>query len=327
MAGASKEKQLAHQIYLLLQAASCPLLDGLFLQEEDSMLQLLCLPSQYRTDILAWICSSINSNFQNTKAKDPEVLTKEMALLGQELMLCRATDLDLIRGVESPMRQLQLLKQLLALISSSTDTSGLKRDEELLLNELYSPENLPGLAQMLRPSLDPWPAHVRYGKVWQKGSKAKVSKEAAAPDLTALLLSTREALEALHSECEFLKDSPPESVFSSSALRVAASDLHQMMAAFSHVYDTDLKSHCSRAPPNFSPETCMFQRVHELMTACNTDLETLNELSEASGAMTGEVRHLQAQPRYWSRGEKRTLPDTLEELTRRYREFLSLLNP
>uniref|UniRef100_A0A3B4AIK8 Uncharacterized protein n=1 Tax=Periophthalmus magnuspinnatus TaxID=409849 RepID=A0A3B4AIK8_9GOBI len=60
-----------------LVAVSCPLMEGLFLQEEDSILQLLCSPSQYRTDILTWIC--------------------KMALLGQELMLCKAKDLDLIR--------------------------------------------------------------------------------------------------------------------------------------------------------------------------------------------------------------------------------------
>ncbi|KAK7930473.1 hypothetical protein WMY93_006868 [Mugilogobius chulae] len=323
MAGASKEKQLAHQIYTLLQAASCPLMDGLFLQEEDSMLQLFCCPSQYRTDILSWICSSINPNFKNSKAlsakpKDPEVLTKEMALLGQELMLCKATDLDLIRGAQSPMRQLQFLKQLLTLIpGNSRKPSEVKPDQELLLNELYSPENLPHLFEMLRPTLDPWPAHIRYGVALQKGSKAqKLSKEES-QDVSALLLSTQTALEKLQSECEFLRESQSSgAVFCPGALRVAATDLHQMMAAFSHVYDTDLKS----------PDTGVFQRVYELMTACNTELEILHELSEASGSMTGEVRHLQTQPRYWSRGEKRTLPDQLEALTRRYREFLSLLN-
>uniref|UniRef100_A0A671TVJ9 Uncharacterized protein n=1 Tax=Sparus aurata TaxID=8175 RepID=A0A671TVJ9_SPAAU len=64
-------------------AATCPLLEGLNLQEADSMLQLLCVPSQLRTDILAWICSRYN----------------KMAVLWQELMLCKADDLNLITKV------------------------------------------------------------------------------------------------------------------------------------------------------------------------------------------------------------------------------------
>ncbi|KAJ0036399.1 hypothetical protein NQD34_005076 [Periophthalmus magnuspinnatus] len=179
---------------------------------------------------------------------------------------------------------------------------------------------------MIRPALDPWPAHIRYGMVSQKGSKPQKPSKEETLDLTALLLSTQTALEQLKTECDFLKDSQSSGVFSLSALRVAAGDLHQMMAAFRHIYETDLKSYCNRAPPSLSPETNIFKRVYKLMTACNTDLEILNELSEASEAMTKEVHQLQTQPRYWSRGEKHTLPDQLEELTRRYREFLSLLH-
>uniref|UniRef100_A0A8D3DBN2 Uncharacterized protein n=1 Tax=Scophthalmus maximus TaxID=52904 RepID=A0A8D3DBN2_SCOMX len=81
-----------NSIFLLclvfVEAASCPLVEGLYLQETDSMLQLLCTPSQHRTDILAWICSRWNKLHRTSP---------QMALLGQELMLCRAVDLDLIR--------------------------------------------------------------------------------------------------------------------------------------------------------------------------------------------------------------------------------------
>lgn len=329
MAGASKEKQLAHHIYTLLQAASCPLVEGLFLQEEESMLQLLCSPSQHRTDILAWICRSINPNFSNCNApaataKDPELLTKKMAALGQELMLCKATDLDLIRGAQSPLRQLLFLKQLLGLVPGSGGWSEGRVDVELLLNELFCPELLPQLRLMLTPALDPWPAHVR---ALFKGTKASQKSLREEPEVSTLLLQTQSALEQLHSECEFLKDPQAAGGFSPSALRVAAGDLHHMMATFSHVYETDLKSYCSRAPPGFSPETSVFQRVHRLLSALTAELETLDELSAASAAMTEEVRDLQTEPRYWSRGTKHTLPDQLEALSRRYRDFLSLLQP
>lgn len=40
----------------VFQAVSCPLVEDVKLQDSDSILQLLCAPSQHRTDILAWIC-------------------------------------------------------------------------------------------------------------------------------------------------------------------------------------------------------------------------------------------------------------------------------
>lgn len=40
----------------VFQAVSCPLVQDLYLQEDESMLDLLCSPSELRTDILTWIC-------------------------------------------------------------------------------------------------------------------------------------------------------------------------------------------------------------------------------------------------------------------------------
>uniref|UniRef100_UPI0037E92E27 HAUS augmin-like complex subunit 7 n=1 Tax=Semicossyphus pulcher TaxID=241346 RepID=UPI0037E92E27 len=330
MAGALKEQELARHVYAALQAASCPLVEGLYLQEADSMLQLLCVPSQHRSDILAWICSSINPNFGNSKGrsvrpKEPEVLTQDMAAFGQELMLCKADDLDLIRGDTSPHRQLQFLEQLLTLVPGCTKSAGQRTDTEMLLNELFAADSLPLLTQMLEPSLNPWPSHM---KTLRKGSKSssKPSREEAA-DVAALLQQTQSALKQLQSECEFLSDEAQSlGVFSPSSLRVAACDLQQLMSTFSHVYESDLRSYCGRDPPSFSTETDVFKRVHQLLLAFVTELEMIKEVSEASVSMKEEVNQLQTQPRYWSRGEKRMLEHQLEELTRRVKDFSSFLH-
>ncbi|XP_019205624.1 HAUS augmin-like complex subunit 7 isoform X1 [Oreochromis niloticus] len=166
MAGVLTEKQLARHVYSSLEAASCPLVEGLYLQEADSMLQLLCSPSQHRTDILAWICSSISPNFTSSKAmsvrsKEPDVLTKDVAVLGQELLLCRASDVDLIRGDASPRRQLQFLEQLLTLVPGGVKSAGHAADGELLLKEFFGAESLPHLTQTLSPAFDPWPTHIK----------------------------------------------------------------------------------------------------------------------------------------------------------------------
>lgn len=78
-------------------------------------------------------------------------------------------------------------------------------------------------------------------------------------------------------QCEFLSDEAQSpAVFSPSSLRVAACDLQQLMATFSHVYETDLRAYCSRDPPSFSTETDVFQRIHQLLLACITVLMALD---------------------------------------------------
>lgn len=111
-----------------------------------------------------------------------------MALLGQDLMLCRAADQDLIRevgvtdlllqpqqirlrqvshrptSVQASMsvpQQLGLLQQLLTLVPGSGESSGSRTDAEMLLTELCAAEEGSQLSHMLRPTLDPWPSHIK----------------------------------------------------------------------------------------------------------------------------------------------------------------------
>ncbi|MEQ2189531.1 hypothetical protein GOODEAATRI_026209, partial [Goodea atripinnis] len=86
----------------------------------------------------------------------------EMAAIGQELMLCKADDLDLIKGNASPQRQLQFLEQLCYVISGFRKSAGQRTGVEMLLSEVFAAENLPHLREMLQPALDPWPAHIEY---------------------------------------------------------------------------------------------------------------------------------------------------------------------
>uniref|UniRef100_A0A1A7XHV5 HAUS augmin-like complex, subunit 7 n=2 Tax=Iconisemion striatum TaxID=60296 RepID=A0A1A7XHV5_9TELE len=320
MAGPLTEEQVARQLYDSLQAASCPVVQGLFLKEEESMLELLCSPSELRTDILAWICSRISPNLSKSKAmsarsREPHALTKEMAAFGHELMLIEADDLDLIRGKASSCRQLQFLEQLLTLVPGCKKSAERRPDGDLLLSQLFAKENLANLTQMLQPALDPWPAHIKASR---KGSKVSSKPRAELPDASALLRSTQTQLKELQAQCDFLNSGEETaSVFSPNSLRLAACDLQQLMTTFSHVYETDFRAFCNRTPPSFSTETEVFQRVHQQLQACNTELEMLQEASEASGTMSEEVKRLQTQPRYWSRGEKHTLPDQLEKITQR----------
>ncbi|CDQ96779.1 unnamed protein product [Oncorhynchus mykiss] len=126
------------------------------------------------------------------------------------------------------------------------------------------------------------------------------------------------------------------------------------MSVFSRVYDTDFRSYCSRDPPSLRSHTHIFSTVHRLLTACNTELEVLRQVSEVSVCLSDTVNEVHSDPCYWSHGHKHTLCEyihtdprlhkhtlceyihtdphlhkhtlstQLEDLTKRYTEFLSL---
>ncbi|XP_064861184.1 HAUS augmin-like complex subunit 7 [Oncorhynchus nerka] len=329
MAATSKEHRLSQHVYATLQALSCSLVEGLYLREADSMQELLCTPSQHRTDILAWICSSIcpslGKKLPSLRSKDPISLSQELAVFGQEMMLCRTDDLDLITGRACPLRQLWFLEQLLTLVPDSVDSSEDSRaGGEGLLKELFCPEALPHLTHALTPTLTPWPSDIRGARKGQRSLPSRPRGEEVA-GVTALLESTHAALEQLHDQCVFLRgEEASPSRFSVCALRVAVSDLAQMMSVFSRVYDTDFRSYCSRDPPSLRSHTHIFSTVHRLLTACNTELEVLQQVSEVSVCLSDTVNEVDSDPCYWSHGHKHTLSTQLEDLTKRYTEFLSL---
>nr|XP_057908245.1 HAUS augmin-like complex subunit 7 [Doryrhamphus excisus] len=327
MADASNDTVVAHRIYTSLLAAHCPLLEDGCLQDSEDMLQLLCTPSQFRTDILTWICCSIDPNFASLKERaskisNPDILIKGIAVLGQDLMLCKGDNLDLIKGDANCRQQLQFFEQLLAVVLDSSVTT--EHGAEMLLNTLFATESLPHLTQMLTPSLDPWPSNMALHNSTKSNHKPRRDD---AENIAALVQSTRTVLEKLQSECEFLKNEVPSAgVFTPSALNLAMGDLQQLMTTFCHVYETDLSACCTREPPGFSTETEVFQRVHDLLLACNTELEMLNEVSDASACMSDQVSQLQTKLCCGSQGKKSNLSEQLDELTRRYKDFVSRLH-
>lgn len=72
-------------------------------------------------------------------------------------------------------------------------------------------------------------------------------------------------------QCEFLQSdsSGPAAVLSPCVLKVAISDMSQLMMAFGHIYNTDFKGYCQRTPPALSSRNSVFQSVHQLLHTCN----------------------------------------------------------
>ncbi|KAJ8017345.1 hypothetical protein DPEC_G00016900 [Dallia pectoralis] len=327
MAATSKELRLSLQVYSTLQTLSCPLIEGLYLRDAETMQDLLCTPSKHRTDILAWICTRICPSFSqklaSLRSKEPDALSQELALFGQEMLLFRTDDLDLIMARACPLRQLCFLEQLLTVVPDTAGPVDSQSGGECLLKELFSPEALPYLSHTLTPTLNPWPAHIR---VAQKGQRSLSSRprDKEVADATALLEFTRNALEQLHNQCVFLHgEAASPGVFSTCAWRVAVCDLSQMMGVFSRVFETDFRSYISRGPPSLQTHMHTFKIVHTLLTACNMELEMLQQMVMTSVCLSDTMTNIHTHSRYWSHGNKQTLPTKLEDLTRRYTEFLT----
>ncbi|KAJ8345550.1 hypothetical protein SKAU_G00297430 [Synaphobranchus kaupii] len=344
MAGTLKEKQLVERVYSKLQGLGCPLVEGLFLQDADSMKELLCTSSLHRTDILKWICvsccPSLKEKFSALRSTQTDALIQEILRFGHEIMLCRPDDLDLIKGLAPPLRQLHFLEQLLALVPVKQTQSAelsvgqvLGRSEEFM-GELMSVPHMGQLTALLNPACSPWSADLRelllrrapQGKTGQSRPACGKPAEDTVVKASALLQSTQSVLEDLRKECVFLQPGgvSPSPRLSPCALRLAITDLSQLMTAFSQSFNTELKGYCQRRPPALSPNAQSFYNVHQLLLTCNQELQALQQLTETSSAASATVNRVQTDRKYWGDGQKYTLPARLEGLRKKYTEFLSL---
>ncbi|XP_077573524.1 HAUS augmin-like complex subunit 7 [Stigmatopora nigra] len=330
MAAVSNETEQAQRIYLRLMNASCPLLKDVFTFNSEDKLHLLCTPSQLRTEILTWICCSIDPNVGSLKEealrkRDPDILTKGMAAVGQDLMLCKGDNLDLIKGDASSRQQLQFLEQLLDVVSEcilSLDING----GLLPPLKLFEADNLAHLEEILNPSLN---VNLSDSMVLHKSAESNLKnpREDNAEILASLVQSTRSMLEKLQSECEFLTTNDVSSslVFTPCALDDAIRDLQHLMNTFSQAYEKDLRLSCAREPPSLSADTQVFQRVYELLRACSMELEIITGISDASLSVKKEVCQLQTN-HSWGRQGKITLFDQLDNLSKRYKDLDSRLH-
>nr|XP_006625685.1 PREDICTED: HAUS augmin-like complex subunit 7 [Lepisosteus oculatus] len=353
MAVGLKEKQLSQSIYSSLQELDCPLVEGLFLREDESMQELLCTPSLHRLDILKWICISIcpslNKKLSTFGSSQTNSLIEEMARFGYEMLLCQLDDTDLIKGLAPPLRQLVFLEQLLSLVtvpdlqrhsgnSSSSTSATVSVPEDVSKNTDFLSDVLssPHLPELLNPSCNPWPSDIRellFRREPSGKSNRPVSnktKEGSLKEVSALLQKTNSVLSDIYKECTFLKAEHPNSSgskgpsMSGQALQVALSDLSQLMSAFSQVYATDFRDYCNREPPQLSSNAHLFLSVHQLLHTCNKELQALHQATDTSRAVVKTVEQRQQARQFWSRGEMHSLPTKLEELKKKYEEFLSL---
>ncbi|XP_056396742.1 HAUS augmin-like complex subunit 7 [Hyla sarda] len=332
------ELRLLTELYERLQKLSCPSLEGVYVTEPQSILELLCTPSAHRLDILEWICTRtyppLQDQFSVLKESQAELKVKEMAKLGFDLMLCNPDDVDLIKGNVSPSRQLAFMTQLLDIIETCDNVSSSSelqlmtpsadknfvtyaRENEELLKELFSS---PHLQATLAPECNPWPADLKTLLVPEELQKRTLpcSKDNVISEHIQELQRISLSLEDLKHECTFLCSPVAGEDTVIQKLRLALTDFHQLIAAFTQVYENELQEHCRYTAPQMNTSGPLFKSVHQLLTTFCKELEGIAQFIETSSTIEGVVKKRQQEKECWGGGSMATLYEKIEELKQNY---------
>ncbi|XP_053551393.1 HAUS augmin-like complex subunit 7 [Bombina bombina] len=339
MAGGSEQGRAA-ELYERLKRMSCPCLEGIYLTEPQSMLELLCTPSAHRLEVLEWICARVypplHDQLSSLKESQTDLKVKEMAKLGFDLMLCRADDLDLIKGQASPHKQLSFMGQLLDVVHTCGDpTSGVTvesaslgfdkafvtnvRENEELLKVLFSS---PHFHATLTPECSPWPADLKPLLLAEDPLQKRAPPPAnAISQLLGTLQEVSAALQPLKEECTFLESSTPGGDTLVQTMKLVLTDFYQLVVAFNQVYENEFQEHCSHSPPHISQAGPLFQTIHQLLEDCSKELEAIAQFTQTSENIVEVVEKRQNWKESWGGSNAATLYEKIQELKQIY-DFL-----
>ncbi|XP_069501450.1 HAUS augmin-like complex subunit 7 [Ambystoma mexicanum] len=340
------EAALASSLFYKLKELQCPPVEGLFLTEPESMQELLCTPSIHRLDILEWICARISpllqGQFSTLKESQTDVKIKEMARLGFQLMICQAEDLDLIKGLATPQRQLSFMNELVDVIRCPDCATGEAPScsfEETCMSRVQSTEELlkemfssPHFQSVRNPECNPWPSDIKPlllgGEPLQKrNTLAAKTKDAHLEEYQKMLRETSETLDELKEECSFLgSDALPDSSTVVQALKLAVSDFLLLTSTFSQIYEDEFKAHCSRPAPQISDCGPLFQSVHVSLGICSKELQAIAQFSETSDRIVSAVHSRQVEKEAWGGSSMMTLSSKIEQLRKKYEHFHTALH-
>ncbi|KAJ6654549.1 hypothetical protein lerEdw1_006856 [Lerista edwardsae] len=336
----------AVKVYERLKNLGCSALESVYLSEAKEIETLLCTPSPHRLDILEWICvrpvpfhplgvyPPFQEQFSSLKESQSDLKIKEITNLGCDLMLCRANDLDLIKGKACAEKQLSFMEQLLAAIppqgnitlsDSITDSSSfssteesfqeLARKNEEFVKQIFCSRNLQAV---LNPECHPWSSDIKplllsEGAIQKRAHLSTTSHEKMLQELLKKLEEMTATLQDLREEYSFLRgdpagaDSLPDSTTVLQTLKLVVSDFSQLLMTFEQVYENELQKYCGRPAPKLNCCGLLFQTVHHSLVLCLQELQGLAQVTETSECIMKMVKWRHGEKVAWSGSTQETL--------------------
>ncbi|KAM8965099.1 HAUS augmin-like complex subunit 7 [Sarcophilus harrisii] len=317
-----------------LKDIDCPFLEGLYITGLRTIKQFLCRPSIYRLVILEWLFSRLYPSLEDSFATGLDSGAKEkitdLTMLGHELMLCGPDDHDLIKGSAGVKEQLYFFNQLLDLVTSlgpeyaisffsvEENFCSLVEDNEMLLNKVFTSHIE---EEILDPKLNPLPLDIENSCGAKEnlhrmplGAKTKVE------ELSEKLNKLTEMLQAHKEECS--SHCGKISSQGSSTLSLTLSDFHQLVIAFIHVFEDELREFCNRPNPNIHPCGPLFQSINETLTFFNQELKTISQVTDTSVKVAHVAEESQREKAYLHGGNCMvTLAEKMKALIQKYEFF------
>uniref|UniRef100_A0A803TNP5 HAUS augmin like complex subunit 7 n=1 Tax=Anolis carolinensis TaxID=28377 RepID=A0A803TNP5_ANOCA len=248
-----------------------------------------------------------------------------MAKLGYELTLCHANDLDLIQGKASAQKQLRFLEQLVAVIPAVSDSSTCSSPEESLLEMVCKNGEFmkqvfcsPDLQAVLNPQCHPWSSDIKHlladeEVLHKRPLLSEMSHEKTIKNELKKLEDTVAALKDLKAQCPFLQedlgmaDASLDSATTLQTLKLIASDFSQLLLAFEQVYESELQKNSEQRVLKLSPCGPLFQDVHESLTLCVQELQSLAQVTETSSYVMETEKQTHGEKVFWSGSVKSSL--------------------
>ncbi|XP_022110069.1 HAUS augmin-like complex subunit 7 [Acanthaster planci] len=308
MAGSSKDV-LASSFKKRLQDLDCPYVDGV---DESWISELLFHPGEARIRLLQWLFSRFDSKLAEMLdnqyvLSETQVDSRLQCLLQISTMmgLCKADEIDLMRGTSSSSKLIAFWDQLLdilcivdtadnpqkrSLASPGIISESMTVEEQMdhdcqYISTLAAQRDLkdffstklyllpPDLLRMIENSLK---EQGLEGHRPKPPDRSKLDEEIS--KLTKDVQASEAQLGAIKKQHDFPQSDQKAVTKVTQTLKLVLSELAQLVTSFSYCFESEMRQWCNKTPPRLTDLGPAVKRVYSLLQQFTTLLDSLRSI-------------------------------------------------